>query len=406
MDVLMPQLGETVAEGKVASWFKTVGDIVAAGEALLEVETDKVTMEVQATTSGVLSEIRVEAGATVPVGTVLAVLGTGARPAKANGGAPVAASTKTLDAYAEVRTPTKSFGKAEGPFGLKVTPLARRLVAEGGLDLASIAETVRARGGRRIAAADVKEVPSVAPRPAQHAQAGDQIVPLNRIRAQTAARLAQSWRTIPHVFQAVEVDFSAVVRAREAAKDRFAARHGAVLSYLPFVARAACLAIADFPRVNAVFDTDLVLRRDVHLGIAVDLAHEGLVVPVVAHADEMTAGGLAKAIARQVEKARAGKLTPADIEGGTYTISNNGRFGTLFTAPIINLPQVAILSMDAVAKRPMVVETAHGDAIAARPIAIIGQSFDHRAFDGAYSASFLARLKAVLETRDWASELA
>ena len=147
------------------------------------------------------------------------------------------------------------------------------------------------------------------------------------------------------------------------------------------------------------------LHRDVNLGIAVDLAHEGLIVPVIAHADEMTAAGLAKAIARQIAKARAGKLTPADIEGGTYTISNNGSFGTLFTAPIINMPQVAILSMDAVKKRPVAVESDQGDAIAVRPIAIVGQSFDHRAFDGAYSASFLQRLKAIIETRDWPSEL-
>ncbi len=129
-------------------------------------------------------------------------------------------------------------------------------------------------------------------------------------------------------------------------------------------------------------------------------------MPVVAHADEMNAGGLAKAIARQVEKARAGKLLPGDVEGGTYTISNNGSFGTLFTAPIINMPQVAILSFDAVKKRAVVVETADGDAIAARPVAVIGQSFDHRAFDGAYSAAFLKRLKSILETRDWPGELA
>ena len=190
-------------------------------------------------------------------------------------------------------------------------------------------------------------------------------------------------------------------------KRAFSDRHGVQLTYLPFIARAVCLAIAEFPRINATFDRDrLVLHRDVNLGIAADLNHEGLVVPVVHHADEMTAGGLAKAIARQVDKARAGKLTLADLEGGTYTISNNGSFGTLFTTPIINVPQVAILSTDAVRKRPVVVETAQGDAIAVRPVGMVGQSFDHRAFDGAYSASFLKRLKQVLETRDWASELA
>jgi pyruvate dehydrogenase E2 component (dihydrolipoamide acetyltransferase) len=411
MDVLMPQLGETVTEGKVAAWFKSVGDPVAAGENLFELETDKVTMEVQAIASGVVSEIKVAAGETVPVGTVLAVLGTGdgAKDAKKNGQA-VAPPAKKLDPFAEVRTPSEVYGKAQGPHGLKVTPLARRLIKEGGHDLAAIAEDVRARGGRRIAAADVAAAPARAARPAPppaEPRAGDSVVALNRIRAQTASRLTESWRTIPHVFQAVEIDFSTVERARGAAKERYRERHGLSLTYLPFLARALCLAIADFPRVNAAFDKDkLLLHRDINLGIAVDLAHEGLIVPVVHHADEMTAGGLAKAIARQVAKAREGRLTPADLEHGTYTISNNGSFGTLFTAPIINMPQVAILSVDAVKKRPVAIETKEGDALAIRPVGIVGQSFDHRAFDGAYSAAFLQRLKSLIEARDWSSELA
>ncbi len=397
----MPQLGETVTEGKVAIWFKSVGDAVAAGDNLFEIETDKVTMEVQATSNGVLAEIRVPAGETVPVGTIVAVLGAKGEALaqkKSNGAA--ARPAPPLEPFAEVRTPERGFGRAEGPLGLKISPLARRLATERSLDLAAIAEAVKARGGRRISAVDVREAPAgSAPR--------GETVPLNRIRAQTATRLAEAWRTIPHVFQAIEVDFSAVERARLALRQRFEERTGASLTYLPFVARAVCLAIAEFPRVNAAFEKDrLVLRRDINLGIAVDLSHEGLVVPVVAHADEMTAGGLAKAIARQVEKARAGKLLPGNVEGGSYTITNNGSFGTLFTAPIINMPQVAILSFDAVKKRPVVVETEHGDAIAARPVAIVGQSFDHRAFDGAYSAAFLKRLKSILETRDWASELA
>ena len=304
-----------------------------------------------------------------------------------------------------MRTPERSFGRVTGPLGLKVTPLARRLVTEGGHDLAAIAEAVRARGGRRIAAADVK---GARPAAAVKQRDGASVLPLNRIRAQTASHLAESWRTIPHVFQAVEIDFSAVERARAAAKARFAERHGAALTILPFVARATCLAIAEFPRVNASFDKDrLVLHRDVNLGIAVDLAHEGLIVPVVAHADEMTAAGLAKAIARQVAKARDGKLGPSDIEGGTYTISNNGSFGTLFTAA----DHQHAASGDPVARRG---EEARGRGRdrgrrrhrrAARR-RFVGQSFDHRAFDGAYSASFLQRLKAIIETRDWASELA
>ena len=434
MNVIMPQLGETVAEGKVASWFKAVGDKVAAGDNLFLIETDKVSMEVQATESGVLNEIRVAAGQTVPVGTVVAVLGeAGAKPAPAP--APVQApQTKSKSATpARIQTPAPAPSQKAAPFvmkpfdevrtpisfelppvsldGLKVTPLARRLIKESGADLASIVQSVRMRGGWRIAASDIKAASARVERPAPRMpvvlREGDSIEALNNIRALTASHLAEAWRTIPHAFQAVEVDFSGIVAARQKVKDDFAKRHGIALTYLPFVARAVCIALADFPRLNASFDHDrLILHGDVHLGIAADLGHDGLVVPVVLHADEMNAGGLAKAIARQVEKARAGKLSPADISGGTYTITNNGSFGTLFTMPIINAPQAAILSFDAVRMKPVVVEGKGADKIEARPMAVLGQSFDHRAVDGAYSASFLQKLKTVAETHDWAAELA
>jgi pyruvate/2-oxoglutarate dehydrogenase complex dihydrolipoamide acyltransferase (E2) component len=231
-------------------------------------------------------------------------------------------------------------------------------------------------------------------------------VPFNSIRRQTAERLTQSWQTVPHVLQAVEVDFSAVDRVRLAKKDAFKPRHGASLTYLPFIARATTIAIADFPRVNARLEGDgLVLSPTVNLGFAVDLAHEGLVVPVLKNAGDLTVAGLAGAIARLVERARSKALTPDDFSGGTYTISNNGSFGTLFTAPIVNPPQVAILSTDAVRKRPVAIESEAGDSIAIHPVGIVAQSFDHRAFDGAYSAAFLARLKQVLENHTWAAEL-
>lgn len=431
----MPQLGETVAEGKVSSWFKAVGDAVAAGDNLFEIETDKVTMEVQATVSGVLAEIRVGAGETVPVGTVVAVVGApGAKPA-ARATAPAAAPSSViavpapatiapppvaapardgngagpfkLAPFAETRTPQASYGPAAAPFGLKITPLARRLIRQAGLDLAAVAKSVEARGGWRIAAADVTaHAGGGGSKSKPLPQPGDGgVEPLNRIRAQTAARLTESWRSIPHAFQAVEVDFSAIARARQEKQAEFLARHGVTLTYLPFVARAIALALAEFPRLNASFETDrLVLHRDIHLGVAVDLGHDGLIVPVVHHADEMTVSGLAKAIARQVEKARNATLTPDDVTGATYSLTNNGSFGTLFTMPIINLPQVAILSFDAVQKRAVAIAGENGDAIAVRPVAMLGQSFDHRALDGAYSAAFLKRLKAIAESRDWAAD--
>jgi len=433
MNVIMPQLGETVAEGKVASWFKKVGDKVAAGENLFLIETDKVSMEVQATEAGTLTEIRVPAGETVPVGTVVAVLGkvgekavdpkqAAVRPAANNPKAapqPAVATAAsapatgyrpfTLKPFEEVRTPAGIAPPSAAVLGgLKMTPLARRLIQNTGADPAAIAQRVKARGGWRIAAADVTAAPAVpaAARAPIALREGDRIEPLNRIRAQTAANLAEAWRTIPHAFQAVELDVTGIATARDKAKGTFEQRHGAALTYLPFIARALCIALGQFPRANASFDRDrLILHREINLGIATDLGQDGLIVPVVQHAEDLNVAGLAKAIARLAEKARAGKLTPADLAGATYTLTNNGSFGTQFTMPVINPPNVAILSFDAVRKAPVVIEGPKGDSIAIRRVAMIGQSFDHRAFDGSYAGSLLRRIKEVIETRDWAAEL-
>jgi len=185
-------------------------------------------------------------------------------------------------------------------------------------------------------------------------------------------------------------------------KERFRQETGTSLTYLPFIARACCIALQAFPHVNAQFGNGrLRLSPDINLGIAVDLNHNGLVVPVIHAAQDYTLQGLAKAIARQIEKARSGKLAPGDLSGGTYSITNNGAFGTSFTTPIINAPQVAILSSDAIRKKPAVVD----DAVVPRLMGTLGQSFDHRAFDGAYAASFLSKLKNIIETKKWAGEL-
>lgn len=460
MDVVMPQLGETVAEGKISAWFKQAGETVTAGENLFEIETDKVTMEVQALATGIVTEIRVGTGEAVPVGAVVAVIGEpGSKPVKAaavdrpeetaaaRSAAPATAPTPAAPAapamavngqslaaafvlapFAETRTP-EFLGRISAPNGLKVTPLARRLIVQHGLDVNRVGTQAREKGARRIGRDEVLEflangasqasaeppapsaIPSapLASRPAETPLQPEhgKTVPFNAIRRQTVKRLTESWQSVPHVFQANEVDFAAIDRVRRGHKDAFKARHGVPLTYLPFIARAVCLAIAEFPRINGRLEGDgLSVGTDVHLGIAVDLAHNGLVVPVVRHADQLTLAGFARTIHRQVEKARAGKLMPDDLAGGTYTISNNGAFGTLFTAPIVNPPQVAILSTDAVRKRPVVVEGADGDSIAIHPVGVVAQSFDHRAFDGAYSAAFLGRLKSILETRDWAAETA
>ena len=317
--------------------------------------------------------------------------------------------------FEEVSTPTDRFGPAKGPNGIHVTPLARRLIAQHGLDLALLAREAQRRGEKRIdgtaaraalAARSVTAPAALASTPSSPPVKDGDVITLNTVRQRTGERLAESWRTIPHVFQAIEVDFTGVDHVRKKHKDTFPKAHGIPLTYLPFIARATCLAIGAFPQVNACFDGKaLTLSRNINLGIAVDLDHNGLVVPVVRDAADLTLIGLAKAIRRQIDKGKAGKLSPDDLSGGTYSISNNGAFGTTFTAPIINAPQVGILSADAIRLKPAVVSTQEGDFVAPRMIGIVGQSFDHRAFDGAYSAAFLSRLKQILETRDWVAEI-
>jgi pyruvate/2-oxoglutarate dehydrogenase complex dihydrolipoamide acyltransferase (E2) component len=421
--VIMPQLGETVAEGKILNWFKAVGDEVKEGDNLFEVETDKVTLEVQSIVSGRLSEIRVGAGIVAKVGDVVAIVG-GAAASAAPKSVETPAVHRTMSErspFEEVSTPIENFGPAKGPDGVRATPLARRLIAQNGLDIGNLAADARKRGEHRVderavRAALASQVATLAAPVAAPStlsvvtgaavRDGD-VIALNAMRLRTADRLAENWRTIPHVFQAIEVDFTALDRVRREDKDAFSKAQGFSLTYLPFIARATCLAIQAFPQINARFaGNSLILSRDVNLGIAVDLSHNGLVVPVVRNAGDLTLVGLAKAMNRQIEKARSGKLTLDDLSGGTYSISNNGAFGTTFTAPIINAPQVAILSTDAISLKPAIVSTPQGDFVAARMMGMVGQSFDHRAFDGAYSAAFLSRLKRLLEERNWGDELA
>jgi len=428
--VIMPQLGETVAEGKILKWFKSVGDAINEGDNLFEVETDKVTIEVQSILSGRLNEIRVGEGIVAKVGDVVAVVGSEvatSAPAAPEAKLPhVIAKAPPRSPFEEVNTPLDKFGSAKSADGVRVTPLARRLIAQNGLQLAELAADAKQQGREKIEEKDVRfaleaRLAAFAPGPVAASPtaatvsapvsavptAESGVVALSAVRLRTAERLAENWRTIPHVFQAIEVDFTALDVVRQKRREAFRRLQGFSLTFLPFIARATCLAIQAFPQINARFTgTSLALSRDVHLGIAVDLSHKGLVVPVVRDAGDLTLVGLGKAMNRQIEKARSNKLALDDLSGGTYSISNNGAFGTTFTAPIINAPQVAILSTDAIKMRPAVVSTPQGDFLAARMIGMVGQSFDHRAFDGAYSAAFLSALKRILEERDWADELA
>lgn len=394
MDVLMPQLGETVSEGTIAAWHKKSGDIVEKGDVLLDVETDKVATEIESPTSGVISSIDVGAGETVDVGTVLAVIAVEGEVLTAKSDAPAeTAQTSSIDKPAGAGLRSKKGGE-------RISPAVRRLLKQHSLDIAEISGTGR---DGRVTRQDVlgyvdsggkSNVPS----------AGERI-PFDRVRKVIAKHMVYSKATSPHVLQTIDADFQAVDSSRLARKDRWKAEQGFSLTYLPYVARAVCLAIADFPRLNASVDNEaLVLHADINLAIAIDLNHQGLVAAVTRNAGNLSVSQLAEAFNRLVTRARSNELQPDDLQGGTYTLSNPGPFGTLFTAPIINQPQVGILSMDAVKKRPHVIESDSGDSIEIRPVGILAHSFDHRAVDGAYSAAYLQRLKAIIEETVWDSE--
>ncbi len=404
MDVIMPQLGETVTEGTVTVWHKKVGDAVKADEILFEVSTDKVETEVPAPTDGVLAQIDVAEGVTVDVGVTLGVI------AEAGGGetpSDAPAAEVVAEAAPVARAPAARPARAERPDerGQPLSPVVRRLLAEHGIDGGAISGTGRdGRITRRDVLAAVADAgPAARPAPVG---AEAEVIPLSRIRKQIGDHMVRSKATSPHVLQAVEADFHAVDKARAAHGDAWRGAHGFGLTYLPFISRAVVEAIAEFPHVNASIDgDDLVVHRRVNLGIAVDLGFEGLMVPVIKDAQDAKLADLALAIRDLAMRARDGKLGADDLAGGTYTLSNSGPFGTLITAPVINQPQVAILSSDGVRKKPVVIETPDGESIAIRPVGVLAQSFDHRAFDGAYSAAFLNRLRGILEQTDWSAEL-
>jgi pyruvate dehydrogenase E2 component (dihydrolipoamide acetyltransferase) len=395
MDVLMPQLGETVSEGTIAAWHKQVGDAVEKGELLLDVETDKVAIEIEAPVSGVLARIDVPEGETVDVGTVLAVLAVDGEVIEEKS---ATSASVTEETAAPAAAPASHAKKKSSD---KLSPAVRRLLKQHKLQVSQISGTGRDGRVTRNNVLDYVSQRESAPR---REMTGNRI-PFDRVRKVTAAHMVKSKAISPHVLQTIDVDFLGVDISRRTRKDKWKSDTGYSLSYLPYVARAVCRALVDFPRINGTVDGDaLVLHPQINLAIAIDLNHEGLVAAVVRNADDMSVSDLALNFNDLISRAKTNKLKPDDLQGGTYTLSNPGPFGTLFTAPIINQPQVGILSMDAVKKRPHVIETAGGDSIAIRPVGILAHSFDHRAVDGAYSAAYLQRLQSIIQNTDWDSE--
>jgi pyruvate dehydrogenase E2 component (dihydrolipoamide acetyltransferase) len=351
-------------------------------------------------------------------------------PAVAERAAPASAPAEAPQRQAEPSrvAASASVAQMEGEGGLVLSPVVRRLLAEHQLDPTQIRGTGsggritrsdvlalidRRNGGAAapavspLAAASRTAAPVPGPMPAPAPGERDTIVPFTNIRRRTAEHMVRSKATSAHTMVAVEVDYSAIEKVRAAEKERFKESEGFGLTYLPFVTRAVVDALADFPHVNSsVGDDELIVHHDINVGIAVDLDFEGLLVPVIHQADGMRLRMLAREISGLASKARSKRLTMDDISGGTFTITNAGPFGTFITVPVINQPQVAILSTDGVRKRPVVVELPDGtDGIAVHPTGNLVMSWDHRAFDGAYAAAFLRAVKINMESRDWSTEL-
>ncbi|MGD0732141.1 MAG: 2-oxoglutarate dehydrogenase, E2 component, dihydrolipoamide succinyltransferase [Terracidiphilus sp.] len=413
IDVVMPQMGESIFEGTITKWLKKAGDAVEKDEPLFEISTDKVDAEIPSPVAGVLSEIKVAEGATVEVNTVVAVVtqcdGAGSAGAPA---APVAATAVKADSAPKVvqapgPQPASALAAANTGRRIRSSPLVRRIAKENNLDLARVSgsgsegritkEDVLRHLSER--ASGTPAVPSEAPLGAP--QAPGELAPLSRMRAIIAQRMVESLVISPHVHTVFKVDMTRIVRLREREKAGFERTNGVKLTYMPFIAAAVVDTLRKFPIVNASLENGAIrYHRNIHLGIAVALEW-GLIVPVVKQAESLSFPGLARAIADLAERARTKKLKPDEASGSTFTLTNSGIFGEEFGMPIINQPESAILAIGALKKEPVVLTDAEGnDTIAIRSMQHFCLGFDHRTIDGADAGKFMGELKKTLEGWD------
>jgi 2-oxoglutarate dehydrogenase E2 component (dihydrolipoamide succinyltransferase) len=435
MDVVMPQMGESIVEGTLTKWLKKAGDRVERDEPLFEISTDKVDTEIPSPAAGTLSAVLVEEGKTVAINTVVARIDEAggaaaaapqAEPAAAAAPAPEPAPATEPVAQAAPPAPPEPEAvevPAEEPAG-PLSPLVRRMARENNIDL----KQVRGSGaGGRITKQDLEAhlaqraapappapaapaaaaaappppvaLPPAAPLPRAEA-AKVRVEPMSAMRARIAEHMLASRRTSAHVTTMHKVDMTRVAKIRARNKAEVQARYGFSLTYLPFITRAACEALRAFPLANASIEgTNIIFHNEINVGIAVAL-EAGLIVPVIRNADQKNVLGLQHSIVDLATRARSRQLKPDEVQGGTFSITNFGSYGSLFGTPIINQPQVAILGVGAVEKTPVVTDD---DAIAIRSIALIGLTFDHRLIDGAYADQFMNKMKAALES--WSEEV-
>jgi len=440
-DVVMPQMGESIFEGTITKWLKQVGDTVQRDEPLFEISTDKVDAEIPAPAAGVLTEIRAQAGQTVQINTVVAVIGGGAgatAPASSAGtpapsatatpGVP-AAQLATNPAAAKAEPATDEEAAASTHEKLRSSPLVRRIAKENDLDLARVPGTgssgritkedvlgfIAQKGDAKTAPAAAPASPAApaaasappaakpAPAPAAGPQPGE-LVPMSRMRSIIAQRMVESKHTSPHVHTVFRIDMTRIVRLRDKEKSKYEQRNGVKLTFMPFIARAVIQALRKMPIVNASMEGDAIrYHQNVNLGIAVALDW-GLIVPVVKQAEEKSFLGVARSIVDLAERARGKKLKPDEVGGGTFTLTNSGIFGEQFGTPIISQPESAILGIGGLFKEPLVITDEYGtDSIAVRSVIHLTLGFDHRIIDGADAGKFMSEVKKYLET--WSEDI-
>ena len=437
IDILLPKMGESVAEATITKLVVDAGSSVDGDDPIVEIATDKVDSEVPAPEDGVLVEWCVAEGDVVQVGAVIARYDVGGDAAPS---APAAEPSKSVEeapapeVLEAVMAPMADAPTRRGPSGRFYSPLVRSIAQEEGISLAELEGMPGSGSEGRVTKKDILAyieesktqqptpspapvVPAPAPKPAPSptpttakapapaaatSMTGDHdIVEMDRMRKLIADHMVKSVQTSPHVTSFVEADVTNMVQWRNANKGEFQKKFGEKLTFTPLIAEAIVKAIRDFPGVNASVDGDRILiHKAIHLGMAAALPSGNLIVPVIKHADQYNLQGLARQVNDLASRAREGKLSPDDIQGGTYTMSNVGTFGNVMGTPIINQPQVGILALGAIRKRPAVLETAHGDVIAIRHMMFLSHSYDHRVVDGMLGGSFVRRVADYLEGFD------
>lgn len=420
-ELKLPKMGESVAEATVTNWLKKVGDRIEMDEAVLEIATDKVDSEVPSEVAGTLVEILFNTDDVVQVGQTIAIIETegGAVAAEAPKAeavaAPVAEVAKTVEAAKEMTAPA-DFSSSDKFF----SPLVKNIAKEEGISLAElesiqgsgkdgrvnkedILNYIKNRGSQPVAVTPVAAVPSaeVAKAAPVSVNGGDEIVEMDRMRKLISKYMVESVQTSAHVQSFIEVDVTNIVKWRDKVKNAFEKREGEKLTFTPIFMEAVAKALKDFPGMNISVDGEYIIKRkNINLGMAAALPNGNLIVPVIKNADQLNLVGMAKAVNDLGNRAKAGKLKPDDTQGGTYTVTNVGTFGSVFGTPIINQPQVGILALGAIRKVPAVIETPEGDFIGIRQKMFLSHSYDHRVVDGALGGSFVKRVADYLEAWD------